>query len=252
MLTDPVVQELRWRGTAERGMPAQQVGRHRQALLRVRPGLEAPLVLRTNSIFAHQPFNAFLAGWKTSAWNFLGHYQDVIGALELGMDGADQQKHLCIGQSPALRRATPFPSLVAAEAHDPCRAHPWQRIGFPLSVNLGALHSASFAKYAVAFFGISHSILSRAFSTRKRDSSVCSGVKTLAQGTFGLPCAAHWLRERDYSLSGVAPRCFAGDSNGLLLQKMLHTPSFGAIKLYRERAYQLLTLVKSDWREVNG
>ena len=56
-----------------------------------------------------------------------------------------------------------------------------------MRVNPGVLHSASFAKYAVAFFRISFSRLSRTFSARSRDSSICSGVTALAPAPLSLP-----------------------------------------------------------------
>lgn len=63
--------------------------------------------------------------------------------------------------------------------------------------------------------------------------------------------AADWLGAQGYSLAGIAPRWFAGDGDGLLLQKLNHTPGFERIQLYRERAQRLLALVEADWRQVN-
>lgn len=64
--------------------------------------------------------------------------------------------------------------------------------------------------------------------------------------------AAGWLREHGYSLGAVTPRWFPGDADGLLLQKLMHPPGFAQIRLYSERARELLRRVEADWREVHG
>src|SRR2546421_10531108 len=61
----------------------------------------------------------------------------------------------------------------------------------------GVLHSTSFAKYAVAFFRISFSSFSRAFSARSRESSICSGVITLVPWcSLPLPASLHPVPQR--------------------------------------------------------
>lgn len=64
--------------------------------------------------------------------------------------------------------------------------------------------------------------------------------------------AADWLREHGYSLGAVTPRWFPGDQDGLLLQKLMHPPGFAQIKLYSDRARELLLRVEADWRAVHG
>lgn len=71
--------------------------------------------------------------------------------------------------------------------------------------NAGVLRSTSFDKYAVAFFRISHSIRSRAFSARKRDSSICSGVTTLAPAGFSSP--------RSVALTQLRSVCYTNPSS---------------------------------------
>lgn len=56
--------------------------------------------------------------------------------------------------------------------------------------SISLLHRTPFAKYAAAFFMISFSRLSLAFSARKRDNSISSGVTTLLPETFNLPALA--------------------------------------------------------------
>ena len=66
----------------------------------------------------------------------------------------------------------------------------------------------------------------------------------------GIGLAADLLREHGYFLAGITPRWFGGD--GLLLQKLIHPPGFGHVKLCHDRARQLLSLVEEDWRTLNG
>lgn len=65
-----------------------------------------------------------------------------------------------------------------------------------MRINPGVLHRASLAKYAAAFFTISSSRLSRAFSARSRDSSISSGVTIRLPTPFGLPFAAAFTQLR--------------------------------------------------------
>jgi len=51
----------------------------------------------------------------------------------------------------------------------------------------GVLHSASFAKYAAAFFMISFSRLSLTFSARNRESSICSEETGLVEAPVRAP-----------------------------------------------------------------
>lgn len=52
------------------------------------------------------------------------------------------------------------------------------------------------------------------------------------------------LRKHQYFLGGVLPRWF--DSDGLLMQKILHEPNFVDIHLYSDRARQILNIIESD------
>src|SRR4029434_7049659 len=93
-------------------------------------------------------------------------------------------------KAPAFRPAATFPRTEATDADRQGRAHRRQRIRSALTIDPGVLHSASFAKDAVAFFNISFSIRSRAFSARTRDNSICSGVIALPPGGWSFPAFA--------------------------------------------------------------
>ena len=58
------------------------------------------------------------------------------------------------------------------------------------------------------------------------------------------------LRRRGYFLGGVMPRWFGDD--GLLMQKVLGSPNFEGIRLYTDRAKNILELVTADWRRAVG
>src|ERR1700756_5874128 len=78
----------------------------------------------------------------------------------------------------------------------PDRPHP------PVSSNKGVLHFGPFAKYAVTFPSMSHSIFTRANSARKRLISICSAL-TLLAGPLSRPsrCALTQL----YNVCSTTP-----------------------------------------------
>src|ERR1039458_1075107 len=71
----------------------------------------------------------------------------------------------------------------------------------------GVLHIDSFAKYAVAFFKISRSILTRASSALSRASSICSALTGLVPAPASLPSAAR--RTQLPSVGAGTPRILA-------------------------------------------
>src|ERR1035437_8197202 len=71
----------------------------------------------------------------------------------------------------------------------------------------GVPHPDSFAKYAVAFFKISRSILTRANSALSRASSICSALTGLAPAPASLPWAAR--RTQLPSVGAGTPRILA-------------------------------------------
>jgi hypothetical protein len=56
------------------------------------------------------------------------------------------------------------------------------------------------------------------------------------------------LRGRGYFLGGLLPRWFPG-SDGILMQKLAGPPNWDGIHLYSERAAEILSIVRSDWKE---
>ena len=92
------------------------------------------------------------------------------------MDGLDQDQQLGIGQPLTIGGAATLPGSVAADTdmQDSTQLSEGKLIA--MRIDPGVLHSASLAKYAVAFRRMSFSRFSRATSARKPDSSICSGV----------------------------------------------------------------------------
>jgi len=60
--------------------------------------------------------------------------------------------------------------------------------------------------------------------------------------------AVEILRQHHYFLGGVLPRWF--DSDGLLMQKVLHEPNLAGIHLYTDRAKRILEIIEADRRSV--
>jgi hypothetical protein len=56
------------------------------------------------------------------------------------------------------------------------------------------------------------------------------------------------VRKHHYFLGGFLPRWF--DSDGLLMQKILHEPNFTDIHLYSDRAQRILAMIKADRKSV--
>src|SRR5487761_1915102 len=112
------------------------------------------------------------------------------------MNGLDQHQHLRIRQSLSIRFPSTFPRPVATFADTQYHTHLIQPKGSTLRVYPGVLHCISLAKYAVAFFNISHSRFSRIFSARSRESSICSGVTTLPPALFSFPASAALIQLR--------------------------------------------------------
>ena len=132
---------------------------------------------------------------------------DAIRASGFFVNRTDQRKYLRICQFFAIRLATTLPSPIATLADIKHRTHLIKRINLVLFGYPGVLHRVSFAKYAATFFMISFSRLSRTFSARNRESSICSGVTTLAPAPLSLPAAAALTQLR--SVCSIKPKSLA-------------------------------------------
>ena len=168
----------------------QQVLRHRQTVLRIRRGFIAALVPCPHIVLSHQSLHPRFTGREPPVSQFPQHAWAAIGALELGMDRLDQCQHLHIRQPLAARRTTTLPAAIAADADRQDATHFCQTVLLTMPINPGVLHSASFAKYAAAFFMISFSRLSLTFSARNRESSICSSETGLVEEPLSAPRAA--------------------------------------------------------------
>ena len=139
---------------------------------------------------------AFFAGREPPPSKLLHNTRGAIGAFEFLVYGTGQRQHLALRQTFAIRRAAAFPRPIAADADIKHIAHFEQRKQLTLRINPGVLPSASFAKYAAAFFMISSSRLSRRVSARSRESSISSSVTALPHAPTSRPAAAAFTQLR--------------------------------------------------------
>jgi hypothetical protein len=140
----------------------------------------------TNALGLHQPATSPLTDRKPARPQFFHHSWRAVTTLDLGMNRPDQCQQLLV-REPLRWSATGFPVRKATGTYRQHSTQHCQRVGVAQTVNPGILHRDTFAKYAVAFSGISTSILSRAFSALSRYSSICSGVISLPPFEPGFP-----------------------------------------------------------------
>lgn len=129
-----------------RKISVQHIVRHRQAVLRIGRHLVSPLVTCPDAMLAHQPLPPVLVGRKAPCPQFPHPARAAIGALEFGMDGADQRHHLGVRQSQPIRRPALLQGSVVAHADLKGRAQVRQGELLPMPVNPGVPHNAFFAK----------------------------------------------------------------------------------------------------------
>jgi hypothetical protein len=87
---------------------------------------------------------------------------------------------------------------------------------------------------------------------READAKSCTTRQVfLALADPGVGLAAQLLRAKGYFLGGLVPRWFE-DGDGLLLQRLLHSPGFSQMKIHDGRAREIVTRVEADWRAVSG
>src|SRR5438094_6373288 len=110
---------------------------------------------------------------------------------------------------PALRPSSP--GIVAAAAHLQHPAHPPDRELLDMVVDEGISQAESRAKYAAAFFKMSRSSRSRAFSRRRRVSSSALGARPPLPGNAASPWVStscchlyRWLRRSPNSRATAA------------------------------------------------
>src|SRR5882762_6658560 len=165
-------------GCARLEVAIQHVGRYR---IRV-PGVgghhpEASTQPALQTVFTHQTTDALLVDRADFAAQHPMHAPATVAAAMTLL----QRLHACNKTRVLLvplRWRAPAGSVPAALRHAQRFAHQPDRVSVSVSLDPGVPHSDSFAKYAAAFFRISFSIRSRAFSCFKRAFSASRSVTT--------------------------------------------------------------------------
>ncbi len=187
----------------------QQIRRDGQRMPGVRRRLESSLVACPDAVLAHESFHPPQADAMAAPLQLAVHAPRAVGSLELGVDAAHQRQGLRIAQAGAIGLAAAAPGAVAADAHAEHLAQLRQGMVAALRVDPRVLHSASLAKYAVAFFKMSTCIRSRAFSALSRDSSICSGVTGFAPAPARWPAWAAFTQLRSVCSTSPSSRAAA-------------------------------------------
>jgi hypothetical protein len=82
--------------------------------------------------------------------------------------------------------------------------------------------------------------------------TVPAGIKVI-QVYLNLACpwvahAVEVLRSRGYFIGGILPRWF--DDDGMLMQKIAGRPCWEGVRLFSDRAGEILRILRHDWEEV--
>ena len=148
-----------------------EIGRNGPGVLAVRRALEAPLLTRDQPVLAHQPRCAMPPDLMALVDEVAVHARAAIGAVRQREGRADMRQidHVLL----LAQASRPFlPGEEAALADPQGTAHPADRDAGLLRLDEAEGHRLpSFAKKAAAFFRMSRSCFSTAFSRRNRFSS---------------------------------------------------------------------------------
>ena len=197
----------------------QYVRRHRVRVLRVRGHHPEPASLAAGQIMlAHETPDALVIDRPLERRAHLGgHPSPTIATPMLELGAANLRDDPGFLPHPCRRLAPPRIAQAAAR-HRQQLAHQGGRIRVDMRFNPGVPHIDSLAKYAAAFFSISFSSRSLAFSCRNRATSASSCVD--AMPASGL--AKGWpLRARNTQFASV----FGDISNDRATDGILRPPS---------------------------
>src|SRR5688500_1862140 len=195
---------VRRHGVPHPELPRQYVGGDSLGVIRLRGDPVARRALRAKPRGPHQPRDAVLPAGNPQRPQFLMHARAPVAAVHLVVDLPNPIAQPAVLPDPLRERARP-PGVVAGPRH---LQHPTQR-GDVEDAGVRAdehePHRASLAKKAVAFFKMSRSSASRAFSWRSRRFS-SSSESTRVGGTMGPSPFATALRRQLRNVSGFTPR----------------------------------------------
>src|SRR5436853_4360086 len=186
------------------------VGGGRGELMMLHHQPESPRAPRLETVCPSQPRHAVPPTRDTARGQCPPELDGSIALFDLGMELADplHQDPVRSG-APALRSSSPAVVAAAADAED--RAQTDQPVEGALRVNELVPHGDSRAKNAAAFFKMSRSSRSRAFSRRSRVSSSVLGARPPLPGNEASPWVSNscchlyrWLRRSPNSRATAA------------------------------------------------
>src|SRR5207249_2638938 len=183
----------------DRELPIENVGRHREVMLRVRRALEAALLPRAQALLPHEARHAMAPNVVALCLEFPIDPGTPVAPATGRMGGDDVHGELLILASPRRHRTSSC--RIEPGATDPeHRAEQVDRERGLLSRDEGELHPCSLAKKAVAFFSMSRSIRS-VFTSRRN--CVSSARSSLLTGRLPLRPAATsaWTTQRRSAVS---------------------------------------------------
>src|SRR5690606_28049070 len=166
-----------------------QVRCHRQCMVGIRGATTLAAVPAHDLVFLHQAANSLKSNVLTSTSQGHMNTRTAVAAETLGVQHADLTDQTLVGA--LTRRGRPAtPLVIAAAGNLQQLAQHRYRILLSHRIDRGVLHCDSLTKNAVAFFRISFSIFSRAFSARSLLSSISNsltGGATLPEELWGVP-----------------------------------------------------------------
>ena len=143
------------------------------------PRLEASLDLASKSFLTHQPGHTLGPDSMSTSPQGMHQAWATISATAAGVDRAQISAH---GQVRVWAALAMQGTMKSGYRHcQQATQHP-DRIASPFTSDEGVPHLDSLAKNAVAFFKISRSILSVAFSARSRANSASTSLTGLRPG----------------------------------------------------------------------
>src|ERR1019366_4251469 len=184
-------------------LPSKHVLRHRMRVLRVGRCRHVLLHgLRADFGPVHQFGDRVLTAFEAFGFEFLEDARRAVNAPAFGVYAPDLVEQFATALC-ACARSAPAPGVEAAVADLQYAAQRDDLELLPMGLDPGVLHRLSFAKYAVAFFKMSRSIVSRRFS---RSSAATRFLRSSSSATPTEPLSLRWSLSQLSSVPTPMPK----------------------------------------------